>query len=121
MSIYQDIILEHYRNPRNFGKLASPTHAVTVDNPLCGDRITLEVVVTGAFVKEVKFSGEGCAISKAASSMLLETVKNQPLASLIKLDTAYMIKLIGITVGPNRLKCLLLPLEALHKIVNING
>lgn len=121
MSIYQEIIFEHYRNPRNWGRINGPKKTVTLYNPLCGDKIILDLVQEEGTVKDVKFSGEGCAISKAASSLLTEYIKNKDVKSLIKLDKKFMIELIGIEVGINRLKCLLLPLEALNKLLSING
>lgn len=121
MSIYQEIILEHYRNPRNWGRIKGATATVTANNPLCGDVITLDVVIKNKSIQEVKFSGVGCAISKASASLLSEYIKNKNTESLIKLDKEFMIKLIGIEVGINRLKCLLLPLEALHTLLLSHG
>jgi len=121
MSIYQAIILDHYNNPRNWGVLKNPSKSVTVDNPLCGDRIRLDIDLKNDIVHDVKFSGEGCAISKAAASLLSEYMKKKDTKLLINLDKAFMIKLIGIEVGVNRLKCLLLPLEALHQALHVTG
>jgi nitrogen fixation NifU-like protein len=116
-SIYQEVILEHYRNPKNFGKLTNATKSTTVLNPLCGDAITMTVIFKGDVLKDIKFIGQGCAISQALTSQLTEHVKNKTKKQLRKLDRAFMIKLVGIELGPNRLKCALLPLEALKKLI----
>ena len=122
MSIYQEIIFVHYRNPRNWGRIPGATATTTLNNLLCGDTITMDLIQKGDKVKDVKFSGEGCAISKAASSLLTEYIKkNNDTASLIKLDKKFMIELIGVEIGVNRLKCLLLPLEALHTLLEVHG
>lgn len=115
MSIYGDIILEHYRNPRNRGKLERSTNTANAFNPLCGDRIELDLLIKDGKITEVLFRGQGCAISQASASMLTEYVKAKRLKDLINLDKNFMISLVGIELGPTRLKCLLLSLEALHK------
>lgn len=116
-SLYQEIILDHYRNPKNFGKLPNATKSTTVLNPLCGDVITMEVLFKGDMIKDIKFSGKGCVISQALGSQLTEFAKNKTKWELRKLNRGFMIKLVGITLGPNRVKCALLPLEALHKLL----
>ena len=117
MSIYQEIILEHYRNPKNFGKLPNASKSTTVLNPLCGDAITMEATFKGDTIKDIKFSGKGCVISQALGSQLTEYAKNKSKKELRKLDRAFMIELLGITLGLNRIRCALLPLEALHKLL----
>lgn len=119
MSIYKDIILDHYQNPRNFGKLNSTTAAVSVSNPLCGDKISMEINEEGSLIKEISFSGEGCAISKASASMLTEFARGKSKDELRNLDRTFIINMLGVELSPNRLKCALLPLEALIKILNI--
>lgn len=117
MSIYQEIILENYRNPKNFGRLSHTSKSVTVFNPLCGDAITIDVEFNGDTVKDIKFIGKGCVISQALTSQLTEYVKHKSKNKLRKLDRTFMIKLLGIELGPNRLRCALLPLEALKKLL----
>ncbi len=118
-SIYQEIILDHYHAPRNHGTLAGPTHSATVSNPLCGDVLTFQLDVKDGVVVEVRFSGEGCALSQASASILSEFVLKKSLAELIKMDKNAMIDLIGIATGPTRLKCLLLSYEALQRAIKI--
>lgn len=117
MSIYQEIILEHYKNPKNFGRLAHATKTTTVFNPLCGDEITMDVTMRGDIIKDLRFTGKGCVISQALTSQLTEYSKNKSKPELRKLDRAFMITLLGIELGPNRLKCALLSLEALQKLL----
>ena len=116
-TVYGDILLAYYRNPRNFGTLASPTHSVTVNNPLCGDTIHLDIIFDNEIVKGIAFRGEGCVISQASASILTEYIKGKTKREVAKIDKDLMISLVGIEVGPTRLKCLLLSLEALNKLV----
>lgn len=119
MSIYQDIILDHYRNPRNYGRIKRPSKKIEVSNPLCGDIIRIELILdkNDKTVRDVKFTGNGCAISQAASSLLTEFIKGKSEDQLRKLDKQFMMKLLGIKLGPNRIKCALLPLEAVQKLI----
>lgn len=116
MSIYSEIILDHYQNPRNRGQLDDASH-IHVSNPLCGDIIDMYIKTSEGKVIAAKFDGVGCAISTAAASMLTEYVKKREVVDLKKMDQKAMIKLLGISLGVNRIKCALLPLEALHKIL----
>lgn len=116
MSIYQEIILDHCHNPRNYGHLKKSSNTLTVDNPSCGDVITMEVRFEDDVVREVAFSGEGCAISKAASSILTVYMKGKDRKTLIKFSKDDMINLLGIELSPNRLKCGLLAWEGMKKI-----
>lgn len=118
MSIYQDIILDHYRNPRNFGKMIHPQKSTKVSNPLCGDEIELDLKFSKDNILDIKFIARGCAIFIASASILSEYVKNKNKNRLRKLDKDFIIKLLGIDLSPNRLKCALLPLEALTQIIN---
>lgn len=117
-SLYQQIILEHYRNPHNQGEIKNPANKSSVFNPLCGDKIELTIDTKNKKVKDIKFRGEGCVISQASASLLTDFSKGKEIRNLIKLDRQFMMELVGITPGPTRLKCLLLPLEALHKALN---
>lgn len=119
MSIYQEIILEHYRNPKNFGVLDSATHTSQKDNPLCGDKIEIGIEIVDNTIKDIKFSGSGCAILMAAASILTEKVKGKSVIDLRKMDKSYILEELGIELSPNRLKCALLPLELLQKIISI--
>jgi nitrogen fixation NifU-like protein len=116
-SIYQERILQHSASPHNFGRLPSATNKVVLDNPLCGDKIQMEVEIVGGVVKHAMFTGKGCAISKASASFLTDAAKGKTISELRKWDKVSMIKMLGIELGPNRLKCALLPLEAMQKLL----
>jgi len=116
-SIYQERILQHSATPHNFGRLPTATNKIVLDNPLCGDKIQMEVEILGGIVKNVMFTGKGCAISKASASLLTEKVKGMKIEELRKWDKTSIIEILGIDLGPNRLKCALLPLEALQKLI----
>lgn len=116
-TIYQEVILSHASQPHNFGKLPSATHTIKKDNPLCGDVIQMEIEVKNGVIKDIRFAGSGCAISKASASLLTDYAKGKKIIQLRKFSKAGMMKLLGITLGPNRTKCALLALEALHALL----
>lgn len=114
-TIYQDIILDHYRHPRRFGSLKNPNHKVDVSNPLCGDKMHLEIIEENGIVRDIAYQGQGCAISQASASLLLDSVVGKSKAEIKSLDKSYLLNMLGIQLSPNRLKCALLCLEALKK------
>ncbi len=116
-NIYRDKILNHYRYPRHWGHLAHPTNTLSGSNNLCGDEIKIELIVKNQIVEDIAFISKGCVISKASASMLFDYLYKKPLNRLKKLDRNFMIKLLGINLGPTRLKCALLPLETAQKII----
>lgn len=117
MSLYSQIILDHYQNPRNFGHLKEFTHKAQAFNSLCGDQITMEAIIKENKIVDIRFFGTGCAISLASSSMLTTFVKGKSKKDLKKIDKNFIINKIGINLGVNRIKCALLPLEVLHKLI----
>lgn len=117
MTLYSEIILDHYQAPRNRGKIKDSTAQCHVSNPLCGDQIDMEIKVKDGVVSDIKFEGVGCAISTASASMLTEYAKGKKITDLKKMDQKSIIELLGIELGVNRIKCALLPLEALHKLI----
>lgn len=116
-TIYQEILLEHYKNPKNKRRLQKYSKTVTVYNHLCGDTIIMDILFNGEKVKDIAFSGKGCIISQVTASKLTEIAKQKTKMELRKLDRTYIMNLLGIELGPNRLKCALLPLEALKKLL----
>lgn len=116
MDMYRDVILDHYKHPRNFGHLAKPDAKAEAYNATCGDKIIMEIQ-GGGKIEDIRFSGEGCAISQASASMLTEKVKGMNKADVMKLTTRDMIDLLGTTLTPSRTKCATLPLEVLQKAV----
>lgn len=112
--IYREIILDHYRNPRNKGKLPGADISTHDSNPLCGDEIDIHMKVQGDKILDVKFEGTGCAISQASASMLTEMVINKPLTSVKDIAKTDILENIGLTnLGPARVKCALLALKVM--------
>ncbi|MGC2574765.1 MAG: SUF system NifU family Fe-S cluster assembly protein [Candidatus Nitrosopolaris sp.] len=112
--IYREIILDHYRNPRNKGRLTNPDVTVHDSNPLCGDEIDIHLKVDEDMIREIKFEGRGCAISQASVSMLTEMVLDKPLTLVKDLAKEDILENIGLTnLGPARIKCALLSLKVL--------
>ncbi len=109
---YKEYILDHYRNPRNFGRLESPTATAEDVNPLCGDTVTVDLHVgDDGRVDEVSFTGKGCAISQASTSMLLETLRGKTLEEIAKLPMDVVLENVGIGISPTRMKCATLGLK----------
>lgn len=112
-SLYREVILDHYRNPRNKGTLDPADHTYEDTNPLCGDEVRIDVRVAADRVAEIRFSGRGCAVSQASASILTEMVEGLPLAEVKALTKDDLLEEIGIPVSPARLKCALLGLKVL--------
>jgi nitrogen fixation NifU-like protein len=116
--LYRDEILEHYRNPHNFGTLETPTTAKEGANPLCGDRITLMLAINDdGTIEDVAFTGRGCAISQASASMLTDEIKGKPLSEIATLGSQDVLDNLGIEISPARMKCAMLSLETLKAAV----
>lgn len=111
MTLYQELILDHYRNPRNQGELKVPTYAATMNNPTCGDRLEMQILVKNDIIEDVKFKGSGCAISQASASILTEFLKGKSLEEVKRLEKDDLLDLLGIELSLTRLKCALLSLE----------
>jgi nitrogen fixation NifU-like protein len=134
-ALYQELILDHYRRPRNKGVLEQPTHTIALNNPLCGDEIDLQLRMEGDVIKDVRFIGRGCSISQAAASMMTQIVKEKRLVEAFALadrmsammhgDEAAakdaslgdLRALAGVAKFPIRVKCALLPWNALRDAV----
>lgn len=106
-------ILDHYRNPRNYGEIENPDIHAKDLNPLCGDVIELFIKVKDGVVSEVKFKGKGCAISQASASKLTEKIIGMRLEDVRKLSRQDILDMLGIELSPVRLKCALLSLKVL--------
>lgn len=131
--LYQEVILDHYKNPRNFGKLENPTHSAFGHNPLCGDHVELYLIIENDTIKDVKFKGVGCAISQASASIMTSILKNKTLSEAHRLfekfhsiltsdvptngptDLGKLEVLTGVKEFPNRVKCATL---AWHTLIN---
>ncbi|HVH11206.1 MAG TPA: SUF system NifU family Fe-S cluster assembly protein [Gemmatimonadales bacterium] len=130
-ALYQELILDHYRRPRNQGTLSHPTRAVSLTNPLCGDEIDLQLAIAADVITDVRFVGRGCSISQAAASMMTQLVKGKTTAAargladrmgaMMRGDEAAakdkslgeLRALAGVAKFPVRIKCALLPWNAL--------
>jgi nitrogen fixation NifU-like protein len=110
---YKEYILDHYRNPRNFGELERCDASAEDINPLCGDKIRFELQIDDGLVTDVRFSGKGCAISQASASMLSEEIKGQSVEDVARLQVERVLENVGIGISPARMKCATLGLKVL--------
>ncbi|WP_396611047.1 Fe-S cluster assembly sulfur transfer protein SufU [Haloferax sp. S1W] len=108
--MYRQQILDHYKNPRNHGRLEEPTFSHTGENPSCGDTITMDVQLAddGETIERVAFSGDGCAISQASASMLTQRLPGTTLSELEEMDTDDITEMLGVDISPMRIKCAVL-------------
>lgn len=107
--IYRQQILDHYRNPRNYGSLEDPTFSHTGENTMCGDVIEMDIEVDeDGCIQSVAFSGDGCAISQASASMLTEQLVGMDLDELEAMDRDDVLELLGVEISPMRVKCAVL-------------
>ena len=113
--LYREVILDHYKNPRGHGVIDPADAAAEGMNPLCGDEVSIYVSFEedGETIHDVKFSGRGCAISQASTSMLMEMVKGRKATEIAELPKEDLLEEIGIPLTPIRLKCALLGLGVL--------
>lgn len=118
-NIYQERIMDHYRSTHNRGTIAAPTFSSGRYNPSCGDAIAYQGIITNGGLDRVLFEGKGCVLSQAASSMLADYVRGMRIEQILALDAEAMKKLVGIELGPTRLRCILLSLEALQEGIKL--
>src|SRR6266496_2851919 len=121
MDYYREYILEHYRNPRNYGRLEDPDIHAEDSNPLCGDQLAMDMHVERDCVKAVRFLGYGCAISQAAASMLSEMIEGKAVQQVIALGKEDVLEELGIAISPARTKCAFLSLRVLHRSLAFAG
>jgi nitrogen fixation NifU-like protein len=118
-SLYREVILDHYKNPRGHGVIEGADAVAEGQNPLCGDEVSIAVAFEGDKIADVKFQGRGCAISQAATSMLMDMVKGRTAQEVAMMSRDELLDEVGIPLTPVRLKCALLGLGvlkvALHK------
>jgi nitrogen fixation protein NifU and related proteins len=110
---YREYILDHYKNPRNFGRLENPDITHEEDNPLCGDVVGMDFRIKDGAIEDIRFHGRGCAISQASASLLTERLKGMALDDAKKIDKNDVLGELGIQISPARIKCALLPLKVL--------
>ncbi|HML41094.1 MAG TPA: SUF system NifU family Fe-S cluster assembly protein [Bellilinea sp.] len=112
--LYREVILEHYKSPSYRGELDPHDISFEDENPLCGDHVRIDLRVDeNEVVTEAAFSGHGCAISQASADLLLESIIGKSLEDIKKLNKQDILDLLGIDLGPVRLKCALLPLKVI--------
>ena len=116
--IYRENILDHYKHPHNKGLIEDAEIKYTENNPLCGDVITVNLKLNGLKVGDIKFSGNGCAISQSAASMLTDEIKGKTLEDVKKINREDIADLLGIDIGPVRTKCAVLGLVAIKEGIN---
>jgi nitrogen fixation NifU-like protein len=118
-SLYREVILDHYKNPRGHGVIDPADAEAEGQNPLCGDEVSIAIAFDGDTIADVKFQGRGCAISQAATSMLMDMVRGRTAQEVAAMSSDELREEIGIPLTPVRLKCALLGLGvlkvALHK------
>lgn len=131
--LYREVIMDHYRRPRNKGTLEAPTVSIDLNNPLCGDEITLHLDVEDGTVKDARFSGQGCSISQASASMMTQQVRGKSVDDALEMAEAFkqmmhgdesagkslgdLLALHGVSKFPARVRCALLAWEALERSV----
>ncbi|HEV2075628.1 MAG TPA: iron-sulfur cluster assembly scaffold protein [Thermoleophilaceae bacterium] len=113
-ALYRDYILDHYKNPRNFGELEPHDLEWHDHNPLCGDELGVHVRVEEGKVAELRFHGQGCAISQASASIASEELIGMPVEEVPDLSADWVIDLLGIEISPTRRKCALLGLKVMR-------
>ena len=110
---YREYILDHYKNPRNYGRLEHPDITHEEDNPLCGDVVGMDFRIKDGVIEDIRFHGRGCAISQASASLLTERLKGIALDQAKKIDKNDVLGELGIQISPARIKCALLALKVL--------
>jgi nitrogen fixation NifU-like protein len=113
-ALYREYILDHYKNPRNFGELEQRDAEFFDRNPLCGDEIGVHIKLDGGRVADLRFHGRGCAISQASASIISDELKGKSVPEIAELDRHFLAEELGIELSPTRLKCGLLGLKVVQ-------
>jgi nitrogen fixation protein NifU and related proteins len=114
-ALYSEVLLDHFRHPRNYGNLPAPDIAYEDFNPLCGDRIRIELRLNHTVVEDARFTGDGCAISMAAASLLTLLIVGTDITDSEAISDDRLISALESDIKPSRLQCALLPLKALRE------
>ncbi len=116
-NMFNEVVMDHFRNPHNRGRIANPDFSSDDTNPSCGDNVVFDGRVDAAAgtLTELFFEGKGCALSMATASLLTQACVGKKLQEILTLDKKYIVELLGLELGPNRLKCALLPLKVLQQ------
>ena len=122
MAFYTEKILEHARRPRKFGRVVDPDVQFEELNPLCGDRIRVELrLADGGQILEARFSGEMCAIARGSASILFESLAGREVAAIVGISDAEVLESLAGAIPKNRIPCALLPISALRGAVRVEG
>lgn len=113
-ALYREYILDHYKSPRNFGELGERDAEFFDRNPLCGDELGVQIKLDGDRVADLRFQGQGCAISQATASIISDELKGKTVAEIAELDRRFVVDELGIELSPTRLKCGLLSLKVVQ-------
>ncbi len=111
--LYRELILDHYQHPHNHGEIPGADISYEDSNPLCGDKIRIDIKLKDNVVTDVKFNGKGCAISQASASMLTDELMGKSLDQVKQMNKQFILDMVGIPLGPTRVKCALLPLKVI--------
>ena len=114
-NIYREHLIELYKSPSNYGSLEGANKKATEHNTVCGDEITMQLLVKKGKIEDIKFSGSGCVMSIVSASMLTDKIKGMSLEDVKKLSHKDILEMLKIKLNPARIKCALLPLEAVRK------
>ena len=115
--MYRENIIDHYKNPHNHGTIENADVKFTENNPLCGVVVTVTLKLNDRKVEDIKFIGQGCAISRAAISMLSDEIKGKPIEEVKKVSREDVVDMLGIEIGPVRTKCAVLGLVAVKECI----
>lgn len=115
--INTEILLDHYRNPHNYGQIEDPTAKILEYNPVCGDTVQMTVRIENGTVSDAKFIGRGCSISQGSASMLTDHIKGKSVEEVKKISEEDVLGMLGLNLGPSREKCALLSLNTLQKCI----
>ncbi len=113
--MYREEILELYKSPSNFGELKNPSHKHTSYNSICGDEITVQIIVKGGKIDDIKFGGSGCVISMVTASLLTDKIKGANVSDVKKMKGEDVLSLLKSKLTPSRIKCALLSFEAVKE------
>lgn len=112
-----ELVLDHYKNPRNSGTLSNADYSYEEGNPTCGDKIRMDLIVNDKIITDVKFSGKGCAISQASASILTEQIIGKNIEEIKDIESRDFLEILGVNISPVRYKCALLSLKVLKTVL----
>ena len=117
--LYADQLHDHYTNPRNKGKVENPDFESKKQGAVCGDVISMTGKIENGILSDIKFEGGGCVMSQATASMLTEKCKGHPISQILAMNEDDITQLIGVSLGPTRMNCALLPLRTLQEALTL--